>query len=94
MFNAAEWLVDRHIREGRGGQVAVRCQGVSTTYVQLQTELWRTQNLLAHLGLKQGDRVAMVVPDDATFPAIFLGAQRSGIVPVPFFISSGNGKVL
>ena len=83
MFNAAEWLVDRHVREGRGDRVAVRCQGVSTTYVQLQAELWRTQNLLAQLGLEQGDRVAMVVPDDATFPAIFLGAQRSGIVPVP-----------
>ena len=83
MFNAAEWLVDRHVRDGRGDRVAVRCQGVTTTYAELQTELWRTQNLLAELGVEQGERVAMVVPDDATFPAIFLGAQRSGIVPVP-----------
>jgi benzoate-CoA ligase family protein len=83
MFNAAEWLIDRHVRDGGGDRVAIRCQGVTTTYAELQTELWRTQNLLAELGVEQGERVAMVVPDDATFPAIFLGAQRSGIVPVP-----------
>jgi len=82
-FNAAAWLVDRHVDAGRGERVAIRCQGRSTTYTQLQVELWRAQNLLAELSVTAGDRVAMVVPDDATFPSIFLGAQRSGIVPVP-----------
>jgi benzoate-CoA ligase len=82
-FNAAEWLVDRHVREGRGGREAIRCRGEATTYDALQIEVWRAQNLLADLAVARGDRVAMVVPDDATFPAIFLGAQRSGIVPVP-----------
>ncbi len=82
-FNAAEWLVDRHVREGRGGRVAIRCRGDATTYTELQIDVWRAQNLLADLGAAPGDRVAMVVPDDATFPAIFLGAQRSGLVPVP-----------
>ena len=82
-FNAATWLVDRHVEAARGNRIAVRSGGESTTYAQLQSELWRTQNLLAELGLSQGDRVAMVVQDDLTFPAVFLGAQRSGLVPVP-----------
>ena len=31
-FNVAAWLVDRHVDEGRGDRVAIRCQGRSTTY--------------------------------------------------------------
>jgi len=82
-YNAAAWLIDRHGDEGRGDRIAVRCQGESTTYVELQQELSRAQNAAASLGLAQGDRVAMVVRDDVSFPSWFLGAQRSGIVPVP-----------
>ncbi len=82
-FNTAAWLVDRHVDNGNGDRVAIRCQGTTTTYAQLQEELWRAQNLLAELGVVAGDRIAMVVPDDVTFASIFLGAQRSGIVPVP-----------
>ncbi len=82
-FNVAEWLVDRHVAEGRGDRVAIRCEGRSMTYAELQRDIWRVQHLLAALGLDTGDRVAMVVQDDETFPAFFLGAQRSGLVPVP-----------
>ena len=82
-FNAAAWLVDRHVDEGRGDRVAIRCGGQSTTYAELQAQLWRAQWLLDDLGVQAGDRVAMVVQDDETFPALFLGAQRAGAVPIP-----------
>ena len=82
-FNVAEWLVDRHVAEGRGDRVAIRCEGRSMTYAALQRDIWRVQHLLAALGLDTGDRIAMVVQDDETFPAFFLGGQRSGLVPVP-----------
>ncbi len=82
-FNAAAWLVDRHVDEGRGERVAIRCQGRSTSYAELQAQLWRAQWLLDDLGVQAGDRIAMVVQDDETFPALFLGAQRSGAVPIP-----------
>lgn len=82
-FNTAVWLVDRHVVEGRGERVALRCQSRSTTYAALQEQMWRAQNLLASLGLRQGDRLAMVVQDDESFHAFFLGALRSGIVAVP-----------
>ncbi len=83
LHNAAQWLVDRHVSEGRGERIAVKCEGVETSYAQLQTELYRAQNALVQLGVSPGDRVAMVVNDDLSFMAIFLGAMRSGVVPVP-----------
>lgn len=82
-FNAAVWLVDRHVAEGRGDQVAIRCQGRTSTYRDVQRDVFRAQRLLTELGIGAGDRVAMVVRDDESFPAIFLGAMRLGAVPVP-----------
>jgi benzoate-CoA ligase len=81
--NSAAWLVDRHVERGAGGRVAVECGGVSTTYAELQDELFRVQNALTQLGVGTGERVALVLDDDLTFPSWFLGAQRSGVVPVP-----------
>ncbi len=82
-FNTAAWLVDRHVDEGRGDRVAIRCQGSSTTYAQLLDEVRLAQAQLSGLGVAEGDRVAMVVRDDLAFPSFFLGALRSGIVPIP-----------
>ena len=82
-FNAAAWLVDRHVTAGRGERLAIRCQGRPTTYDELLHQTWRAQHLFAALGLRPGDRLAMVVQDDEAFPSLFLGAMRSGIVAVP-----------
>ncbi|MCA9693125.1 MAG: benzoate-CoA ligase family protein [Myxococcales bacterium] len=76
-------MVDRHVAAGRGDAVALRCQGRSTTYAALLRALWRTQQLLAALSIAPGERIAMVVRDDEAFPSLFLGAQRSGVIPVP-----------
>lgn len=81
--NAAAWLVDRHIDEGRGERVAVVCDGASTSYAELQTQLFRVQHALQALGIGEGERVALVLVDDLTFPSWFLGSMRSGAVPVP-----------
>jgi benzoate-CoA ligase family protein len=82
-YNAAEWLVDRHVRAGGGERVAFRCRGESLTYTRLLGEIWRAQHALVALGVSAGDRVVMVVRDELAFPAWFLGAMRSGAVPVP-----------
>lgn len=82
-YNAAAWLVDRHVAEGRGDRVAIRHRGNSITYAEVQGELWRAQNAIAELGLRPGDRIAMVVNDEPGFVAWFLGAQRSGLIPIP-----------
>src|SRR5437016_4932640 len=38
---------------------------------------------LRSLGVGPGDRFVMVVADDETFPAFFLGGLRMGAIPVP-----------
>ena len=82
-YNAAGWLLDRHVEDGRGDRVAIRCGGDSMTYAELQADTFRAQQALAALGVEQGDRVVLVVNDEPAFPAWFLGALRAGVVPVP-----------
>lgn len=82
-YNAASWLVDRHIDEGRGERTAIRYLGESLTYADVQRELFRAQHALADRGVGAGDRVAMVVNDEPGWVAWFLGAMRSGAIPVP-----------
>jgi benzoate-CoA ligase len=82
-YNAASWLVDRHVDAGRGGREALAGQGGRQTYEQVLGQVWRAQNALRALDARPGERVAMVVNDEPAFVAWFLGALRSGIVPVP-----------
>ena len=82
-YNAAAWLVDRHVSDGRGERIALRCNGESLTYADMQAEMFRAQHALDELGIGEGDRVVLVVNDEPAFPAWFLGALRAGVVPVP-----------
>jgi benzoate-CoA ligase len=82
-FNAAAWLVDRHVDTGGGDRTAYRWDGGTLTYAGLLEETWRAGNLLTGLGVEPGDRVLMLVRDEPAFPAFFLGALRIGAVPVP-----------
>lgn len=82
-YNAAAWLLDRNIEAGRGHSLAITCQGAHHTYDELLGDVWRAQNALRALDVRVGERVAMVVNDEPAFVAWFLGALRSGVVPVP-----------
>ena len=42
MFNAAEYFVDRHVREGRGALVAIECGDRQITYAGLHESVNRT----------------------------------------------------
>jgi fatty-acyl-CoA synthase len=48
---------------------------------------------LQALGAKKGDRVALILPDNADFVFSFLGAIRAGIIPVPIYPPTGLGKL-
>lgn len=45
------------------------------------------------LGVKKGDRVALILPDNADFVFAFLGAMRAGAIPVPIYPPTGLGKL-
>jgi len=82
-YNAASWLLDRHLAAGRGDRLAYRVGGADTTYEALQLEVFRVQQALAALDVRRNERVALVLNDELAFPAWFLGALRSGVVPIP-----------
>jgi benzoate-CoA ligase family protein len=82
-FNAAAWLVDRHVEEGRGERTAVVCGDDRLTYAGLQRAVIDAARGLRALGLRSEERVLMVVNDEPGFLAAFLGALRLGAVPVP-----------
>lgn len=48
---------------------------------------------LQALGARKGDRVALILPDNADFVFAFLGAIRAGIIPVPIYPPTGLGKL-
>jgi len=82
-FNAAEWLVDRHVAAGSGERIAYHCADDVMSYAALMRETWRAATMLAELGVQASDRVVMVVSDEPTFPAVFLGSLRIGAIPIP-----------
>jgi benzoate-CoA ligase family protein len=82
-FNAATWLVDRHVEEGRGDRTAVVCDDQRWSYTELLAATVRAANGLAGLGLRSEERVVLVANDEPGFLACFLGALRMGAVPVP-----------
>src|SRR3954447_5891063 len=82
-FNAAAPFIDRHVAEGRGGKVAIRCQAGDVTYAELAEQVNRCGNALIELGLAPGQRMLMVLRDCPEFFYLFWGAIKAGIVPVP-----------
>ena len=82
-YNAVTFLLDRNVDEGRGGKLAYNDTVCELSYGELQKETRRVANMLRRLGVRREERVAMIMLDTVDFPAVFLGAIRAGIVPVP-----------
>lgn len=82
-YNAARWLIDRHVESGAAERTAYRFDSRSVSYAELQRETWRAQNALSQLDVAPGARVAIIVDDELAFPVWFLGSVRSGVLPVP-----------
>ncbi len=81
--NAADWFVDRHLREGRGDRVAFTDPARSLSYADLHAESARFAAGLAAHGVGQERRIALVMQDTVEFPVVFWGALRAGVIPIP-----------
>ncbi|MVY58446.1 AMP-binding protein, partial [Escherichia coli] len=73
----------RNVEAGRGEKLAYTDTISELTYRGLQQQTCRVANMLRRLGVRREERVAMIMLDTVDFPAVFLGAMRAGIVPVP-----------
>src|ERR1700753_3011102 len=82
-YNAVTYLLDRNIDEGRADKLAYTDTVSELTYGELQRQSCRVANMLRRLGVRREERIAMIMLDTVDFPAVFLGAIRAGIVPVP-----------
>jgi len=83
VYNAVTWLLDRNVDEGRAKKLAFTDTVSELTYGGLQKQSCRVANMLRRLGVRREERVAMIMLDTVDFPAVFLGAIRAGVVPVP-----------
>ena len=82
-FNIADYLVDRHLREGRGGRTAILCGDESVTYAQVAERSNRVGNGLRSFGVRREERVLLLLLDTPAFAYSFFGAQKIGAVPIP-----------
>ena len=83
-FNAAGHFVDRHLREGRGGRVAIECGDERVTYAELAARVNRVGRALRdELEVRPEERVVLLLLDTPDFHAAFFGAIKIGAVPIP-----------
>ena len=81
--NAATELVDRHVAEGRGDNVAIRFEDETLTYAELQAQVNRLGNALLDLGVGPGDRVLVRFSNRPEAVVSCLAVQKIGAVALP-----------
>ena len=84
-INVAYNCLDRHVLAGNGDRVAIHWEGEpgdsrSITYAELTAEVKRAANVLAGLGIGQGDRVAVYMPVVPEAVVAMLAIARLGAV--------------
>jgi fatty-acyl-CoA synthase len=72
-------------RDSTRGFVFVRADGSERfcSFQEMASEAARRAGALASLGLREGDRLVLAVPESEEFVLSLLGASFAGIVPVP-----------
>jgi benzoate-CoA ligase len=84
VFNAAAHFVDRNVALGRGRHVAIECRAERVTYDEVLANVNRVGSALRQtVGIREGDRVLLVLHDGPDFVYSFFGAIKIGAVPVP-----------
>ena len=82
-FNAAEYLLDRHVRDGNGARTAVITADGTLTYAELAGEVHRVAGGFTGIGVRPEERVMICMVDGIPMLSAILGAMYAGAVPVP-----------
>jgi benzoate-CoA ligase len=82
-YNAAQDLIERNLRAGRGTKIAYIDEAGRYIYSNLAERVDRCANALVGAGIECGQRIILFLLDTIDFPACFLGAIKAGIVPIP-----------
>ncbi len=82
ILNADRFFLRERITEGHGADVALRLDGGSLTYGEVDDLASGYASLLADHGVRKGDRVLIVMPDGPDFVGALFGTLRLGGVVV------------
>jgi 2-aminobenzoate-CoA ligase len=82
-WNIAEEFLDKHVKAGRGDNVAVLFGDQKITYKELLAMANKFANVLTKLGVEAQDRVGIRLTNMPEAIAINFGIQKCGAIPVP-----------
>ncbi len=77
-FNMAWYFLDRNLEEGRGDKVCLYYEDDRYTYREVWNKANRFAAALKRLGLRQEDRVLLVLPDRPEFAFAWFGVAKAG----------------
>lgn len=83
VFNATDYLVDRHVRERRGSRTAVITSTLTLTYRDLAEVVHQVAGGLRRLGVRPQEPVMLCMADDVELLSGILAAMYLGAVAVP-----------
>jgi 4-hydroxybenzoate-CoA ligase len=104
-FNAADYFIDRNVRQGHGHKIAVYTEFRNYTYNDMQKMINKTANAFIDLGIRIDDRIMILMLDVPQFLGIFYGAIKIGAIPIPvntmmtpddyeYYLNDSRAKVL
>jgi len=104
-FNAADYFLDRNIRQGKGHRIAVYTEYKNYTYNDIQKMTNKTANGFRELGVRADDKIMILMIDVPQFYAVFWGAIKIGAIPIPvntmltpedyeYYLNDSRAKVL
>ena len=82
-FNAADYFLDRNIRQGRGHEVAIYTEHRNYTYSEVEKMVNKTANGMREIGVRVEDKVMILMLDIPQFYAIFWASFKIGAIPIP-----------
>lgn len=74
-------------------RVALVYEGRTVSFAELDRNVNRLANGLKSLGIEQGDRIAIMLPNTPEFVYSFLACQKLGVVAVPFNTMYKGGEI-
>jgi len=80
--NVIDYVFDRSHADIQD-KICLIADGVPHRYRDLADHIDRAAQMLRDLGVKPGERVMLCLRDGLAFPALFFGAIKIGVIPVP-----------
>jgi 4-hydroxybenzoate-CoA ligase len=82
-YNAVTDFVDANVERGLANKIAFTDGRRSITYAELREGTFRVAAVLRTLGLRQENRVVLILHDSVDHLVAFWGALRAGNIPIP-----------